>query len=104
MRRSLLPLIPVLAVASLAPGCRNACQDLCVEIADFARTECGLTFPDDQLDQCIEDHKGGALGEGEAAVCRDGRGRVASEWDCEEIAAYFDDGTTPTGTARRRAR
>jgi hypothetical protein len=65
----------------LGPGCTNACQSLCKEIADFARTECGLTFDEAEVDQCIADHAGSQLGEGEAATCRDGKGRVAEEWD-----------------------
>lgn len=75
----------------LGPGCTNACQSLCKEIAEFARTECGLTFEDAEVDQCIADHASSQLAEGEAATCRDGKGQVASEWDCEEIAAYFEE-------------
>lgn len=81
----------LLLLPALATGCRNACQDLCVEIADYASTECGLEFPDAQIDQCIADHKGSALEKGEAGTCRNGLGDVADEWDCEEIQAYFDE-------------
>lgn len=89
--RSLLfaPLIAGLLL--LGPGCTNACQSLCKEIADFARTECGLTFDESEVDECIADHAGSQLAEGEAATCRDGKGQVADEWDCEEIAAYFEE-------------
>lgn len=87
--RILAPLA-LLPATLLGAGCRNSCQDLCVEIADFAADQCGLEFPDAQLDQCIADHKSSTLEKGEAGTCRDGVGNVADEWDCEEIQAYFD--------------
>lgn len=82
----------------LLGGCNNPCQALCVEIADFAKSECGLEFPDAQLDQCIADHASANLAEGEPKVCRDGRGDVETEWDCDEIEAYFDNVGATGGT------
>lgn len=83
-------LAPLLLIPLLASGCRNPCQQLCVEIADYAADECGLEFPDAQLDQCIANHGSGTLEKGEAGTCRDGLGDVADEWDCGEVEAYFD--------------
>lgn len=96
--RSLLVLAMSAGIAAMGPGCTNACQSLCKEIADFAKTECGLTFDEGEIDTCIADHASSELDEGEAAVCRDGKGRVAEEWDCEELAAYFEDAGTDGGT------
>ena len=88
----------LLVVAALLPlwtalGCNNPCQALCQEIADFSKRECGLEFPQAEVDQCVADHASGNLAEGEKAVCRDGRGNVEEEWDCEEIAIYFQEAT-----------
>ncbi|MCK6505707.1 hypothetical protein L6R53_20325 [Myxococcota bacterium] len=90
------PLPRLLAMGLLLPllsGCQNPCQSLCQEIADFAKRECGLDFPEAELDQCIADHASANLADGEAKTCRDGKGQVDEEWDCQEIALYFEDGT-----------
>lgn len=90
------PLPRVLALGLLLPllgGCQNPCQSLCQEIADFSKRECGLQFPEAELDQCVADHASSNLAEGEAKTCREGKGKVDEEWDCDEIAAYFDAGT-----------
>lgn len=96
----MLHLPRLLAAGLLLPllgGCKNPCQDLCQEIADFSKRECGLEFPEAELDQCIADHASSNLAEGEAKTCRDGKGAVDEEWDCDEIAAYFADSTGGTG-------
>ena len=84
-------LLPLLLPAALLPGCRNACQQLCLEMRDFAMDECGYEFSDAEVDTCIAEHKGSLLEKGEAGVCRDGRGQIDEEWDCDEVAAYFDE-------------
>ena len=87
---AVLPLL--LLPAALLAGCNNTCQQLCVEMRDFALDECGYEFSEAEVDTCISEHAGSMLDKGEAGVCRDGRGKIAEEWDCEEVAAYFDDG------------
>ena len=67
------------------------------EIADFAKSECGLEFSEAEMDQCIDDNARGNLGEGELGQCRDGRGDVAEEWDCDEVYIYFQDDLGGTG-------
>lgn len=79
-----LGLLPLAGTA-----CRNPCQTLCVEIYDFAREECDLNFTEAELDQCIANHRGGELDQGEKGTCRDGTGNVADEWDCDELEVYF---------------
>ncbi|RME20327.1 MAG: hypothetical protein D6798_20740 [Deltaproteobacteria bacterium] len=81
----------LLAISAAMTSCRNPCQQLCVEIRDYAASECGLQFSDAELDQCIADHKGGALEKGERATCREGLGEVDREWDCDELEAYFSE-------------
>ena len=87
----------VMAVASLAvasltlTACRNPCQQLCVEIRDYAARECGLQFSDAEFDQCIADHRGGSLEKEQRSTCREGLGDVAKEWDCNEVEAYFSE-------------
>lgn len=81
----------------LIGGCNNPCQSLCVEISDVAKRDCGLEFSASELDQCIADYAGGNLDKGLTKTCRDGKGTVADEWDCSEMAVYFSSGTTTTG-------
>ncbi len=92
---ALLALPMALASAALASvtltSCRNSCQQLCVEISDYAASECGLQFSDAELDQCIADHKGGSLEKGQRGTCREGLGDVDKEWDCNELEAYFSE-------------
>ena len=38
-------------------GCRNQCQRLCSDIADYAQEECGLEFSDEEVKQCFKDNK-----------------------------------------------
>ncbi len=81
-------------------GCRNACQDLCKEMADFAE-ECGQTVSRDDLRACYEANSRKALAEGgsdtagdayDVATCRDVAGKLREEWTCDDIAPYFDKG------------
>jgi hypothetical protein len=79
----------LLLLATVLPGCRNACQDLCTELADYAQTACGYTWTDTQISQCIDDQA--SLTSDEIAACRD-NSNVASIWGCDEIADYFNTG------------
>lgn len=96
-------LLPLLALPLLLAGCRNSCQQLCVEIRDFARSECDLEFPDAEFDACIDAYAG--VDKLQKQQCSDGVGQVSEEWDCDQVEIYFegevggDGGGGDTGTS-----
>ena len=74
-------------------GCRNACQDICTSMADYA-VECGYTVSDTDLDACYARH--GNPEKEDAKACRD-FGDAASlrrQWTCEDVGLYFGGGAT----------
>jgi|GEM_PF-2046448 len=91
---------PLAAIAVLAPlllgSCRNACQSICVELADYAKRDCGLDFGQDQIDQCVSDYAVANLPDGEAKACRQEKGKVADQWSCSDLEFYFGE-TGDTG-------
>ena len=84
----------VVVVAALAglTACRNACQDICIDMAAVAQDQCGLTVYDDDIDLCIDAQKD-ITGE-ERQACNEfgGEDKIAEEWTCDDIADYFPEG------------
>lgn len=78
--------LAALALAALG-GCRNACQDLCVRMANYAE-ECGFTVPDAELDACLEEQADAE----DRAVCRDfgSPQAIRDEWTCAEMGEYWN--------------
>ena len=76
----------------LATGClRNACQRLCNDMQDYAKT-CGYEFSPEELDDCYKEQRRGNLPENETVGdCKDAAPTLEEEWTCEEFADYFDD-------------
>jgi hypothetical protein len=89
-----------LLLASLV-GCKNACQELCVEIAAYA-DECDLDgWPELQVEACEEKF---AKSDDEELLqtCEDEIENLRNEWECEDLEAYFiveDSEGVPTGDA-----
>lgn len=79
----------------LTTACRNPCQQLCVEIADYAKDECGLVFSRDEISTCIQDHATRDVVKETRALCAEGLPTVSEEWTCEDINDYF----TPSAAA-----
>lgn len=83
--------LPVLALAALTlaalGGCRNACQDICVRMADYAE-ECGFSVPDAELEACLDEQAGAD----DRAVCRDygSAQAIRDEWTCAEMGEYWN--------------
>lgn len=79
------------ATLALAGGCRNACQDVCTQMADYA-VECGFTVPDADLDACYARQKNPSGDD--AKACRDygDPTTLRNQWSCEEVSAYFGGG------------
>jgi hypothetical protein len=72
-----------------ASGCRNACQDLCVELHDYA-TECGLPVTDDELKSCIDQEKG-KESKDDRKVCNEfgDPETLRLEWSCDDMGSYW---------------
>ena len=87
----------VLGLAAAA-GCRNACQEVCVRMADYA-TECELPVGDGEVDACVE-RQSGALEKEDAAACRDfgDSDVIRAQWSCEDLSEYW--GVAPAAEAR----
>ena len=81
-----------LLFAVLITGCKNSCQQLCAEIRDYASAECNLQFTKDELKTCYQDHAGSGLEKGDQKTCRESLSLVDEEWECDDIADYFDNG------------
>ena len=78
-------------VLLLATGClRNACQQLCNDMQDYAKS-CGYEWSREQVDQCHKEQRRGNLpGDQTVGDCRDAAPNLEDEWTCEEFADYFD--------------
>ena len=86
MRRA-LPLL-LLSLPMLMTGCRNACQQLCGDIVDYAE-ECNLSVPDDAKSTCIADHKRGETTRDERGICAENRSSLKDEWTCDDVEQYI---------------
>lgn len=69
-------------------SCDNACQDLCVEMADYAE-ECGISVDAEELTACQS-----AQAEADRAAKRQCRTQgdaetLRTEWSCEDLASYW---------------
>lgn len=83
MTRTLLLALPLLV------GCKNSCQQLCVDIAEYALNECGLQFTDEEMDTCIADHAGSETEREDQQACAEAAPHLEEEWDCETLKEYF---------------
>jgi hypothetical protein len=79
----------LLFVAFVA-GCHNPCQDLCHDMADFARSECDIEVSDSQVEACV-DMQGENDDRDALKVCRqyDEKRDIEDNWGCEELEIYF---------------
>lgn len=99
----------LLALLGLVVGlsaCKNECQLLCEDMADFAEESCSQEWDKDQVKSCKDTYKSSNLADGDAEICEEVRPFLQEEWTCDEIGEYFDaaagagggaDGTDGTG-------
>lgn len=101
----------LLALLTLT-GCRNACQEVCVELDAIAQDQCNLEFSDEQFKTCISDNNRRGLRKylkekyGEEAptvgdrlaTCNDVLLTIEEDTTCEDIELYFTDGSTGGGS------
>ena len=76
----------------LATGClKNACQQLCKDMQNYAET-CGYDFSPEDLDTCYKEQRRGNLPEDQTVGdCKDAAPELEKEWTCDEFADYFDN-------------
>jgi len=81
--------VAVLAGAS----CDSPCQDLCQKMADYAE-ECKLSVTDAEISSCV-DRMGQDQTSDSRQACRNfGDPEVIrAQWSCDDLAAYWTDGT-----------
>lgn len=70
-------------------GCRNNCQQLCQEMADYASEDCGEEFTKDQVKSCMETYHNREIDDDLDAVCEDISPTLREEWTCEDVKEYF---------------
>lgn len=80
-----------LALVAALSGCKNDCQQLCHEMADYAAEDCGKEWSKDQLSTCMDDQKAAVeANPSREQVCADITPTLREEWSCDDIATYFD--------------
>ena len=85
-----MPLI-VLGMALGISGCRNSCQQLCQEMADFADEECAQEFPKEEVKACMNAFHNREITDEDKEVCDDITPTLREEWTCDDISDYFDN-------------
>ena len=70
-------------------GCANHCQNLCENMADFAESECNISVPSSQVDDCVTAFEDSSSDQESAC---ESNADIANEegWTCEMMATYFD--------------
>lgn len=81
----------VFALLGLLGGCSNPCQQICLNMADYA-SECGLEVTSDDLKTC-QDGFADASDE-DIAQCRDWNDpeQLREWWTCEDVEDNFQGG------------
>lgn len=85
------PLLPsaLLVALSLLTGCRNSCQQLCGDIADYALENCSLEFSQEEMDTCVADHARSELDRSDLDACEEAAPALEEEWSCDDLKEYF---------------
>ena len=79
---------PIIFAIVVLTGCQNECQQVCLDMADYAETDCDKTFKDAQVDACLEKYSEAT--DKELDTCATYGDRIAEEWTCGDIGEYFD--------------
>lgn len=68
-------------------GCRNACQQMCVDLAQYAE-ECGQTPSAEEVDACIDARKTSLIGREKVDQCQEIQDpqKLREWWSCEDLA------------------
>ena len=74
-------------MAFTASACNNPCQQICLDIRDFAK-DCGEPFTDEDLSECIRNQ--GKKTSDEKKSCSQARPELEAEWECDNLEVFFD--------------
>lgn len=90
MLRQRVPKLGVFWLALLG-GCSNPCQQLCVEMANYAE-DCGMTVSSEDVKNCSESFSD--VEDNQAQQCQDWNdaNKVRDWWTCDDIADNFQKG------------
>ena len=82
----------IIASLTLFSGCRNSCQQICIDIEKFA-ADCPeqYAFTDEMKSECMQ-NQGKKTWE-EQSACQEAKSLLESEWTCDDLAIYFDQST-----------
>ena len=85
-------LTSVLGLLLLATSCRNDCQDICNELADYAG-DCDIPVATSEVNECISNHQRRDLEDGDLEICGDFKSSetIREEWTCTDLAEYWAD-------------
>jgi hypothetical protein len=72
----------------------SPCKTLCSDMADLAR-DCGYEISVDMVFECRKQQSRKSISE--RGECRTVRPSLEEEWDCEELAVYFDASSDDSG-------
>lgn len=81
----------IIAIAAMGlSGCNNACQQVCVRMANYAE-DCGITVSDSEIKECIDENS--SAESDLRATCRQygDASAIRQEWTCDELQEYWDD-------------
>jgi hypothetical protein len=82
--------IRIILTMFLLTGCRNDCQQVCSDIADYAADECGEEFSRAEISECMSAYKKKDLSDAQLDDCKEYGSRIEEEWTCEDIGEYFE--------------
>ena len=93
------PLLLLAALSIGAVGCQNSCQKLCADMAKFAE-DCGFDdWEKEDIAQCRDDFAGKNLDnpKNERDYCSTVGDALDEEWECDDLAVYFDNPAAGAG-------
>ena len=68
-------------------GCNNPCQNLCLDIRDFAQ-DCGEPFTHQDLSECLQNQ--GKKTKEEKQYCAEASPLLEEKWTCDNLEVFFD--------------
>ena len=84
-------LTTLVVLLPLGAGCSNACESLCVRMADYAE-ECGFIVLESEITECIDAQNAAPIEDLEACKSFNDPLALRREWSCEDMELYWDQG------------
>lgn len=82
-------------VLTLLSGCSGNCQQLCENMAEFAESDCDISVPESQLNDCIAEFEDPS--DANEKACETHQNIKNEEgWTCELVEKYFTDESDET--------